>query len=178
MKMKRIIMSLVMLLLSLTSYGQSAKVAIERNKLVSNIIIKIENTGKEIVKDKMFTLEEMGLEANSPGGFSAAKVAQMTEVNTAMKMFKKDKVVNYDIVIKNDKYPKPFYGKIAFFNVFRRSEMDAVARYREISVDDTYFANATRGRVAITYEYATLTGAFGRTAKWPTWIIMLSDEPL
>lgn len=177
MRMTQNVLALIFLLCGVNSFSQSAKVEIERNKLVSDIIIKIESTGKEIVKDKMFTLQEMGLEANSAGGFSAAKVSQMTEVSAAMKMFKKDKVINYDIVIKNNRFAKPFYGKIAFFNVFKKSEMDAVARYREISIDDTYFTSATRGRVAITYEYATLTGAFGRTAKWPTWIIMISDEP-
>ncbi|MEE1944972.1 hypothetical protein VRU48_07635 [Pedobacter sp. KR3-3] len=175
--MNKALLLLFMLLYGINSFSQSAKVEIERNKLVSDITIKIENSGKELVKDKMFTLQEMGFEANSPGGFSAAKVSQMTEVATAMKMFKKDKVINYDIIIKNSRYPKPFYGKIAFFNVFRKSEMDAVARYREISIDESYFTSATRGRVAITYEYATLTGAFGKTAKWPTWIIMMSDEP-
>ena len=177
MRITKILIMLFSLCYTTDSFSQSAKVEIEKNKLVSDIVIKIERTGKEIVKDKMFTLSEMGLEANKPGFSSAAKVVKMTEVNTAMKMFKKNEIINYDIIIKNDRYTKPFYGKIAFFNVLKRSEMEAVARYREISIDDAYFASATRGRVAITYEYTTLKGGFGQTAKWPTWVIMLSDEP-
>jgi hypothetical protein len=94
-----------------------------------------------------------------------------------LKGFSNRKLISYDILITNPRFSKTYYGKIAFFNIFKQNENNPVARYREISIDDSYFTNATNGKVAITYEYVVLKGGFGQTANMPTWVIMLSDVP-
>lgn len=134
---------------------------------------------EKFFNNKYFTLSELGLEANSPAW--NGKLTKITTIDYALKSFKKNKYVNYDVLIKNPNYPKPYYGKIAFVNTNKSNENAAVSRFREISIDQSYFADATRGRTAILYEYFQANGfsvsgtAF--RAKIPTWILIMSDEP-
>lgn len=156
------------------------KIEIQSNKLISDINIKITNKNSTILlpKDVLFSLEEYGLKANNLKLSTVFKAISMTNVSGAMKEFKSGKINAYDIVITNPRFSKTYYGKIAFFNVLKANENDAVARYREISIDDSYFSSATNGRVAITYEYSAVrNGLTGNTTEVPTWVIMLSDVP-
>ena len=68
---------------------------------------------------------------------------------------------------------KKIYGKIAFFNAHEDYCITANNKYYELSISDEYFANSTRGRTSISYEFNG-----GDNAKVPTWIILMSDEPL
>lgn len=159
-----------------TSCGYTLKVPIDKNKLVSNVTIKFNQKDLTLKQNDVFLLSEKGFESNKLK--QSNELCKITEINHAIKQFKKNKYTNYDITINNSNYPKPYYGKIAFFNTNKNHEISAVARYRELSIDDSYFASATRGRVAIMYEYSEnnislIKGA----AKVPTWIILMSDEP-
>lgn len=156
--------------------SMKGKVGIDRNKLVSNVEIRFVNKDITLKQDEIFYLSKLGLEANE------IKLNQgslkTTEINYILKAFKNNKYINYDIMIQSPKYKKPYYGKIAFFNTSKNKEMDAVSRYRELSIDDTYFFSATRGRVAIMYEYSSnKLGLLNPDVKLPTWIIVMSDEP-
>jgi hypothetical protein len=153
------------------------KVQIKNNKVVSDISIKLTDNNTVLPKDVIFTLEEYGMKSNNLIDFVALRAVAMTNVSGAMKEFTKKKFITYDILITNPRFSKTYYGKIVFFNVLKQNENDPVARYREISIDDSYFTNATNGKVAITYEYVVLKGGFGQTANMPTWVIMLSDVP-
>jgi hypothetical protein len=151
------------------------KVQIKNNKVVSDISIKLNDNNTVLPKDVIFTLEEYGMKANV--GWAEYWAMEMTNVSGALKGFSNRKLISYDILITNPRFSKTYYGKIAFFNIFKQNENNPVARYREISIDDSYFTNATNGKVAITYEYVVLKGGFGQTANMPTWVIMLSDVP-
>ncbi|HVT86756.1 MAG TPA: hypothetical protein VHD35_16240 [Chitinophagaceae bacterium] len=176
-------LSLVIFIVVITalvnSCGVSLKVPIDKNKLSGNFTMEIPSKNIVIKNNEYFNLSALGLEANSPTW--NGKLARITTINYAMKAFKKNKYTNYDVIIKNPDYPKPYYGKIAFFNTNKKNESAAVSRYREISIEPVYFSDATRGRTAILYEYFEATGmsATGTVfkAKIPTWILIMSDEP-
>jgi hypothetical protein len=160
----------------LISCGLTFKLPIDKNKLVSNTVIKFTDKNFSISKDEIFLLSEKGLESNKIK--QSMDLYNITNINWTLKKFKQNKYINYNITITNPKYPKPYFGKIAFFNTNGQNEMAAVSRYREISIDDNYFESSTRGRVAMMYEYtennvSLIKGA----AKVPTWIILMSDEP-
>ncbi len=162
--------------LTVNSCGFTLKVPIDKNKLTSNVTIKFNQKDLTIKQNDVFLLSEKGFESNKIKQDNS--LYKITEINYAIKQFKKNKYVNYDITITNPKYAKPYYGKIAFFNTNKNHEVSAVARYRELSIDDSYFASATRGRVAIMYEYSENNVSLIRgAAKVPTWIILMSDEP-
>lgn len=177
--MKKIYNLLILFTLALCgSCGYSLRVPIDKNKLVTNAVIEFKKPAFTVKGDDTFLLSEKGLESNKiPLNKDLARV---TEIKYALKAFKKQKYINYDITITSPKYGKPYYGKIAFFNTNKNNEMEAVSRYREISIDDSYFSSATRGRVAIMYEYATINAGLVKMTsgiKVPTWIILMSDEP-
>jgi hypothetical protein len=153
------------------------KVQIKNNKVVSDISIKLTDNNTVLPKDVIFTLEEYGMKSNNLIDFVALRAVAMTNVSGAMKEFTKKKFITYDILITNPRFSKTYYGKIVFFNVLKQNENDPVARYREISIDDSYFTSTTNGKVAITYEYAALKNGYGQTFNIPTWVIMLSDVP-
>jgi hypothetical protein len=152
------------------------KVDIDKNKLASNVVVKFVDKDITLKQDDVFYLSQVGLESNKIKlNHGSLKI---TEINYILKAFKNNNYVNYDITIKSPNYAKPYHGKIAFFNTSKNKEMDAVARYREITIDNTYFTSATRGRVAIMYEYSsTNLGLMNQNVKLPTWIIVMSDEP-
>jgi hypothetical protein len=150
------------------------KVQIKNNKVVSDISIKLTDNNTFLPKDVIFTLEAYGMKANNVNYWV---MEEMTNVSGAMKGFSNRKLISYDILITNPRFSKTYYGKIAFFNTFKQNENDPVARYREIGIDDSYFTNATNGKVAITYEYVVIKGGFGRIDNVPTWVIILSDVP-
>ncbi len=168
--------TIVSLSILLISCGATFNVPIDKNKLVSNTTIKFTNKNFSISKDEIFLLSEKSLESNKVK--QSMDLYNITDINWALKAFKKNKYISYDITISNPKYPKPYYGKIAFFNTNGVNEMSAVSRYREISIDDNYFVSSTRGRVAMMYEYTeTNVSLIKGAAKVPTWIILMSDEP-
>lgn len=174
------IYSLFLCLLFLVSCSGLIKVPINKNKIASDVKITFTDKKLEFKQNDIFNLSDLGLDANTQiGGGNWLK--HFTDVNYSLKAFKKNQFINYDIVIKSPKYPKPYYGKIAFFNTTEKNSVSAVARYREIAIADEYFANATRGRTAIMYEYAEqdFGGGFAgkMVLKMPTWIILMSDEP-
>ncbi|MFI5133257.1 MAG: hypothetical protein ACHQEB_02920 [Chitinophagales bacterium] len=173
------ILSIAFTAILLSSCGVALKVPIDKNKLSGNFTMEIPSKNLVIKSNEYFNLAQSGLEANSPKW--NAKLAKITTINYAMKAFKKNKYINYDVIIKNPNYPKPYYGKIAFLNTNKKNENSAVARYREISIDPSYFSSATNGRTAILYEYfqstgMSITGTVIK-AKIPTWILIMSDEP-
>lgn len=175
--MKKITIYFCLLVVTITQLFAQKKGQIENNKLVSDINIKLMENNNMLPKDVLFTLEEYGLKANSLKNFGGVRASTMTTVSGAMKEFSNKKLKSYHITITNPRFSKKYYGKIMFFNVLKQNQTDPVARYREISIDDSYFTNATNGKVAITYEYAVLKGGFGLTFNIPTWVIMLSDVP-
>jgi hypothetical protein len=150
------------------------KMQIDRNKVASDVTIKVLDKNLTLKPNEFFTLSETGLEAN--GGPIDAQLLELTKIDVALKAFKKKKYVSYDVLINNAKYSKPYYGKIAFFNASKSNATSAVTRYREITIDNNYFESATRGRVAIMYEYALYNGF--SAWKTPTWVLLMSDEPL
>jgi len=163
-------------LLSSCFSSMKIKVDIDKNKLVSNVIIKFVEKEITLKQDDIFYLSKLGLASNQIKLNTG--ILKITEISYILKAFKDKKYINYDVTIKSPKYQKPYYGKIAFFNTSKNKEMDAVARYRELSIEDSYFASATRGRVAIMYEYSsTAIGLLNPDVKVPTWIIVMSDEP-
>lgn len=170
---------LLFFFLFLFSCAGMIKVPINKNKIASDVKILFTAKNVEFKQNDAFNLSDLGLEANSQiGGGNWLK--HFTDVNYSLKAFKKKQFINYDITIKSPKYPKPYYGKIAFFNTTEKNSVSAVARYREIAIADEYFASATRGRTAIMYEYAEQNfGGFvgSMVLKMPTWIILMSDEP-
>lgn len=175
MKIIKSIFSAILLTL-LFSCGATFNIPIDKNKLVTNSTIRFINKDFSLSKDDTFLLSERGLESNKVK--QSQDLYNITDINWALKKFKQNKYVNYDIIINNPKYPKPYYGKIAFFNTNGHNEMSAVSRYREISIDDNYFVSSTRGRVAMMYEYTeTNVSLIKGPAKVPTWIILMSDEP-
>lgn len=157
-------------------------VPIEKNKVASDVKINFTTKNLEFKQNDLFNLSNNGLEANSSvsGGNGGNWLKHFTDVSYTVKAFKKKQFINYDVLITSPKYPKPYYGKIAFFNTTKKNSVSAVARYREISIADEYFSNATRGRTAIMYEYANFDfGGIGKAneLKMPTWILLMSDEP-
>jgi hypothetical protein len=175
--MKKNTISICLLLFTIAQLFAQKKGQIENNKIVSDIKIKLADINSELPKNVFFTLEEYGLKPNSLKNFGGVRASTMTTVSGAMKEFNNKKLKSYHITITNPLFSKTYYGKIMFFNVLKQNENDPVARYREISIEDSYFTNATNGKVAITYEYAVLKGGFGLTFNIPTWVIMLSDVP-
>lgn len=155
---------------------------INKNKLVSDVEIKFVATNLQVKQNDVFNLSDAKLEANSSlTGGNGGNWLKKLDVNYILKACKANKFINYDILIKSPKYEKAYYGKIAFFNVNNKESEAAVARYREITIDDRYLAAATRGRTALMYEYASHDFGGGFMGKMdlrvPTWFIVMSDEP-
>lgn len=158
------------------------KVPINKNKVVSNVEIEFVSKNLKLKQNDVFNLSDNQLIANSSlSGGNGGNWMKKLDVNYMLKACKSGSFINYDILIKSPKYSKPYYGKIAFFNVNGKESETAVARYREITIDDTYFASATRGRTALMYEYAEhdFGGGFmgSLDLRVPTWFILMSDEP-
>jgi hypothetical protein len=169
---KNSIVSLALSAILFASCSPSLVVPIDKNKLITDCVIEFKDQNLTVKQNDVFLLSALGLKANS-------KVdANVTAIENAAISFKKGKVINYPITIKNSNYTKPYYGRIAFFNTSKNNEMAAVSRYREISVSNSYFDAATRGRIAIMYEYIDLNNGLGGNQKIPTWIIIMSDEPI
>lgn len=154
-------------------------VAIDKNKIEGNTTIKFNNKNLIITPNQFFTLSESGLEANSKK-VTIGNTAVMSKVITYfLKRCKNGNLTAYDIAINNSGYAKPYYGKIMFFNTNKKNQLEAVSRYREISIGSEYFESATRGRIAIVYEYFTRNLPLnGQSGQVPTWVILMSDEPL
>ena len=173
------VFSTVVVVLSFMSCGMKLKIPIERGKIAGPFSIQFLKSGKAIKTNEFFSLDELGVKAN--GGKINKKIMLSTDIKSAMKLFRKQKIRNYDIVINNPAYSKPYYGKIAFFNTNKKNELEAVSRYYELDISSSYFSSATRGRVAIVYEYANVHAGLikvGEGLRVPTWIILLSDEPV
>lgn len=154
------------------------KVPINKNKVVSNVEIKFVSKNLKLKQNDVFNLSDYEIKANSSlGGGNGGNWLKKLDVNYILKACKTDKFINYDILIKSPKYSKPYYGKIAFFNVNNKESAAAVARYREIAIDDSYFTAATRGRTALMYEYAEHGFGMLGDLRVPTWFILMSDEP-
>lgn len=155
----------------------SLNVPIEKNKTENNTSITFTDKNLTVSAGEFFSLSEKGLISNTKK-IMIASTADISKVITYMqKQFKKGRYISYNIKITNPRYPKPYYGKIAFFNTNKKNQLEAVSRYREIDISDSYFQSATRGRVALMYEYfkGKLVQA---SVQVPTWIILMSDEPL
>lgn len=153
------------------------KIPIDKNKLVSNVEIEFVSKNLKLKQNDVFNLSETGLKSTIlTFGSNSLYTLQKLDIGAIIKGCKNGNYTNYDILIKSPNYSKPYYGKIAFFNVSGQGSETAVSRYREISVDEKYFASATRGRTAIMYEYAEQKYLNG-TMKNPTWFILMSDEP-
>lgn len=155
------------------------KVPINKNKVVSNVEIEFVSKNLKLKQNDVFNLSDNAIIANSSlGGGNGGNWMKSLDVNYMLKACKKGNFINYDILIKSPNYSKPYYGKIAFFNVNGNESEAAVARYREISIDESYFSAATRGRTALMYEYAEHNFGLGHgDLRVPTWFILMSDEP-
>ena len=136
----------------------------------------MEFTGKNftVKNDEYFNLSDHGLESNSPG--LNKKLLKITTIDYAYKAFKKNKLTNYNVILRNKSFTKPYYGKIAFINTSEKKESAAVSRFRDISIEASYFQSATKGRTAIVYEYYEV-GSNKNSVRIPTWILLMSDEP-
>ena len=154
-------------------FGYALKIPINKNKLGSSFTMEFPAKSLTVKADEYFNLSDHGLEANSPG--LNKKLLRLTTIDYAYKAFKKNKLKNYDVIIKNPRYAKPYYGKIAFINTSSKKESAAVSRFRDISIESSYFESATKGRTAIVYEYYEVGGK--TSVKIPTWILLMSDEP-
>ncbi len=155
-------------------------VPIEKNKLVGNSTFEFTKQNITVNPDEVFLLSKMGLKANGLV-LSNEWVTEVIKIPYATKQFKKGKFINYDVLITNPAYPKKYYGKIAFFNTFKKAEGSLVTKSREISIDEMYFDAATNGRTAIMYEYSVdnTNPLFpNATSKTPTWVLLMSDEPI
>lgn len=153
------------------------KTPIDRNKIVSNVEIQFVSKKLTFNQNDVFNLSDTGLLSNKlTTGNQGIYWLQSLDINLILKGCKKGYYTTYDILIKSPKYSKPYYGKIAFFDASNQATESAVARYREISIDEQYFASATRGRTAFMYEYAEQKYLNG-TKRIPTWFILMSDEP-
>lgn len=153
------------------------KTPIDKNKIVSNVTIQFVSKKLTFNQNDVFNLSDTGLTSNKlTTGNQGIYWLQSLDINLILKGCKKGYYTTYDILIKSPEYSKPYYGKIAFFDVSDQGTETAVARYREISVDEEYFESATRGRTAIMYEYAEQKYLNG-TKRIPTWFILMSDEP-
>lgn len=158
-------------------YGCSTlNVPIDKNKLITNCTIDFEGKNIQIKQNSTFSLNELGLIANTSAG-TGARVSFLQDVTKTIKMFKQNRFINYDITIKNPKYAQVYYGKIAFFNISKKNAESAVAKYREIGIDDSYFANSSRGRTALLYEFVSHYQMGISELKTPTWVLIMSDEP-
>ena len=155
----------------------SLNVPIEKNKTENNTSFTFSEQNFTVNAGDFFSLSEKGLRANTKK-IMIASSADMSKVIIYMqKQFKKGNFIFYNITIKNPRYAKPYYGKIAFFNTNKKNQLEAVSRYREIEISDSYFQSATRGRVALMYEYFK-SRLVQTTVQVPTWVILMSDEPL
>ena len=157
----------------ISSCGYALKVPIDKNKLGNNFTMEFKARNFTVKADETFNLSDHGLEANSPG--LNKKLLRLTTIDYCYKAFKKNKLTNYDVIIRNPKYAKPYYGKIAFINTSTKKENAAVSRFRDINIESTYFESATKGRTAIVYEYYEVGGK--QSVRIPTWILLMSDEP-
>ncbi|QDW23837.1 hypothetical protein [Pedobacter sp. KBS0701] len=176
--MKKLIFSMCTAVMGLTiisSCGTSLKIPINRGKIDGDFTIQFTEKNAVVKPNQFFTLAELNIEPNK--GQISKTTINSTNIKTALKIFKKQKIKNYAITITKPGYAKPYYGKIAFFNTNKINEADAVARYYEIDIANSYFASATRGRMAIIYEYSDLRIGIATTSKIPTWIVLISDEP-
>lgn len=175
-KVKLASISLVLLALATVSCTV-LKTPINKNKVVSNVEIEFVSKNLKLKQNDVFNLSDTGLVSNKlTTGNQGIYWLQSLDINLILKGCKKGYYTTYDILIKSPKYSKPYYGKIAFFDVSNQGTETAVARYRELSVDEQYFASATRGRTALMYEYAEQKYLNG-TKRIPTWFILMSDEP-
>lgn len=173
---KNVIVYTVLLSLLLSSCGLSYNVMINKNKL-SDFEMKFTNQGFTIRDGETFLLSDKNLKSNNIT--SMVNVRGITDINFMLKKYKKNKLTNYPVEITQSSTGKKFYGRLGFFNTSKKHENEAVSKYREISVGSEYFASATNGRTAIIYEYFVEGNAISIvTAKIPTWVLLLSDEPL
>lgn len=149
------------------------KVPIDKNKVASDITIEFVSNKLIVKQGSNFLLSENGFKANTKVHY----VNKGDAIQATLKKFKKEELINYDVIIRNPKLSKPYYGKIAFFNAHRIYDMNAVSRFREITIDAQYFQSATSGRIAIIYEYTQLSNGYGQKFNIPTWVLLMSDEP-
>jgi hypothetical protein len=154
-------------------------VSIDKNKIEGNTTIVFNDKNITIKPNQFFKLSESGLDANAKKITIGHTAVTSKVINYFLKRCKNGNITSYDITISNPNYGKPYYGKIMFFNTNKKNQLEAVSRYREISIGSEYFESATRGRIAILYEYFTRNLAMtGQSGQVPTWVIIMSDEPV
>ena len=112
-KLKFICISFI-LITCFSNCGTNLKIPIDKGKINGNFTITLPGRNVTIKNNEFFRLSDLGLSANS--GQVKKKTILATDIKSALKLFKKQKIKNYDIRISKDGFDRPYYGKIAFFN--------------------------------------------------------------
>jgi hypothetical protein len=145
----------------------SLKIPIDKNKLTTDVTIEFVSKNLTINKGDYFLLSENGFKASKNAFF----VDRGDPIQNLLKKFRKGDLSYYDVIIRSPNHNSVYYGKITFFNAYKAYQLNAVSRFREISIDSKYFYNATDGRIAMIYEYVE-----DPNGVLPTWILLMSDE--
>lgn len=182
--MRQIKLSLItasILLIQSCSVGTKLTTVIPKGKIVNNMSITFIDIKKTIQPETFFQLIDFGIVANSETkksfvtlhGIGGNYTNNLTNISGCLDLMKRKEIISYDVIVKNLNTNKEFYGKIAFFNAHKAYGYTATNKYYELSIKEDFFTSSTRGRTSISYEY----NGDGK-AQYPTWIILISDEPL
>lgn len=181
------------LLISLLSCG-TAKLTtvIDKGKIDDDVTIHLTEKNITLKPDQLFSLENLNLKAGNKALSSDNILDQYRHLS--MKDYP-----HYNITIDKPGN-KTYHGIIAFFNA-PAGATDAVTRYYQLHIPESYFEKSSGGRIACVYEYSTKktgrklgskitrgvlapvtlglseVGSRGKGTN-PTWIIWLSDMPL
>jgi hypothetical protein len=183
----------ILIVITILSTGCiSTKYQIKKAQVIEPFTIELTALGKNLVPDQMISISDIGIEANKydyhqwgwymigiphfwvatiPAYFIARSGSPIRKNTSFLNLYKHDKISSEKISFVKD--GKKFFGRIAFFEAMNFAKEKAVCSYYRISLPNDKLQQASEGRTACVYEYYR-NGE--NKAKFPTWIIWVSDS--
>lgn len=167
MKITLYLKTIALLLFPLYYHAQGSLYTIDRGKIKGDFELKLIEQNINLSHTDFFSLKALNILANKP-----------SPKDLSSSGYKRKDLITYEIEIERNSDHKKYYGRIAFYSMFNRSNVtnQAVASYYNIEIGANYFSQTSDGVTTCIYEYYTKRQ--GDPVKYPTWVIWFSDVPL
>lgn len=178
--------TLLMFLLSTvvkTAFAQGFEVPIEKGIITGDFAITFIDKNITIKPNQYFNLAELGFKANNyPPNENGVDSKEYRRTLNGQKKGAFRMYNLYKIKINRTTDTTSYFGTLCFWNTRKQSKDEAVCKYYQISIPESYFESARDGQVSKSYEWYPLRG-FGIAVKeidpgnhLLTWLIFLSDS--